>query len=458
MSVNLDRFFLFEPFKTDELRAELTGLRNELDAMNVEQQELAGALEKVAGDLALMEAKVRFVDELLAQTFEVFVPPDPEAVEIAYERETEGLYRYSELAQLYVGAAGLGAWALGGAIGPGLAKTIGFVARSQKIAGLAGSSRFLKLARAGKGTVALAAAVAIVEVAIRLKDARKINDHLIEKRAEIEARIEEAEEVLAAHRFAIGEATHRRDTLLAEAGVPGDLSAYLQRLNDAIADIGRRKSFTRMARRMLRRGMARDEIAALMPDMPAEAIAGIERRLSAETMLVEGETVEGMGRHLGLTAFERRAVARVLDARDAALAEGLAAPALAARFAVAEAVAEFQIDLLAAALPGLWSAIDGEGSAEPIARALLVRPGAVARLRLELSAKAALARGEAPEAVAAARPGLEAATLAAWAEAMPSAREKAKELLGGPGGEAAAVAASLRLPLAALPGPVEAGP
>ncbi|MEO1773400.1 MAG: hypothetical protein AAFS07_00470 [Pseudomonadota bacterium] len=442
MKIDFEKFFLFQPFQTDALMAEVTMLRNELVEMGHTQQGLAGDLTRVSNTLLMIEEKNTFLLHLLEQTFDVFVPPDPEKLEAAHAEKKTEQYDKLQTAMAYTGAGALGLLLAGKVVLPGLAAVTGFVTGSSRIAAYGSASKFSRLAAAGKAAVALVIVIGVIEMLLRMRDAKKINDHLREKRDEIETQIAEADDLLADHRFAIKEANRRLEMILTEAGYPEDLDGYLGRFETTLRDIGHQRGHLLTARNMLRMGMPKADIRFAIDTLDPAVLDSIEKRLNAEIMLIQGVDPAEVSRRLELTTFERKAIELVLAARGATAA-GMPMAQIVETHGVTPAIADLQQDIIDQRIARHWAAIDSDAPLGPVANALLIPEPGLAQLRAELAAKRALAAGEQPSG--------EPAALAAWEAALPDLIAEAEALkVDGPE-EQVKAAATLRLPLALVP-------
>ena len=416
--------FLTAPLGTDELKRQVDDLRGLLEDKAAEELRLGTDLTDVNLDLDRMEAKTSFLVSMAGQLLDLSMPPPAEGLEAVYDARKADLYDPMQQVTAVVGVAGLGAMALGKLVLPGTLKVVGFVSRSARVSDAAKSVRLVKLAKMGRASVYLAIGASILELAIKMTDARKINAYLTEKREEFQSQVAEANRVLARYEVAIEQGQALRDRLLADAGVE-TVNEYLGLLNDAIKDMAEQATKARMTRNLLRMGKSTEEIAELMPHLESSVIDGIARRLAAEIALLEGASPESVAEETGLTALQTGVVRRILDARgDAAL--GFPDAALVARHGISDAVADLQIDLAEAALPGIWPALEGEGSLSGASVEALIPEAALIRLRREMQVRGALWAGEEAEALFARFEDVDPARVAELAEELAVEKETAR--------------------------------
>ena len=159
-----------------------------------------------------------------------------------------------------------------------------------------------------------------------------------------------------------------------------------------------------------------------MTGLDAETVGRIAQRLAAEKALLKGGTVESVATETGLSGYRVRGIKRVLAVRgDAAL--GYDDDQLVARHKVSDAVADMQIDLVEDALEQHWDAIHGDGELAAISTATLIPLDALAALRAQIAAKAALWAGQDVASVAEAFPAVPHSRLEVLAKGLDEERD-----------------------------------
>ncbi|MEM8790981.1 MAG: hypothetical protein AAGE80_05155 [Pseudomonadota bacterium] len=440
-------FFLTQPFKTDDLKAQVVSLRDDLVEKDGICKDLKLQLEIIGADLKLMEEKTDFLQSMLERTFAVFTPPPVSAEENAFDFLTEIVYSKLSLAEQASGVVG-GVAYLAGRLGPGTLRMIGKIPKLGGAARLSKAATFGKVAKLGKRVLVLSAAIFVVEGIIKLVSAKEINRALRKSRDDLLGNIREADAVVAEYREAIAEATKLRDTLLVDAGA-ADVQAYVRVLNESIADVGRQKAYVSMARKMLRKGMPGEMILQFVDGMTEETLADIAQRLEIEKAIIGGEAGDAIAQRLSLTAEQVATVLTIVEVREA-LIRGIAPQEVMERRGIPQWVLDTEIEFLEEELPPAQPAIEGDGDLAATAAALLVRAECLADLRMELAAKAKMQGGVAPDAVAA-ELGLPATTIAAWyADLVEDREEVAARAADGGRFEPADLAAELRLPLSVV--------
>lgn len=438
--------FLTAPMSTDELKRQVETLREQLSEKASKELRLNTALNDVNLDLDRIQARTNFLVSLTGQLLELSQPPAAHGLEAHYAAKKSNFYDPVEYGITVTGLAGVGLVALGSFILPGTAKLLGAVFRSTTIAGASKATWMVKMAKVGRAGVYLAIATSILTMAMKMGEAQKINAYLKEKRAEFEAQADEADRVLARYEVAIEQAEIYRDGLLADAGVK-TVQEYLGLINDAIKDVAEQSASARMARNLLRMGTSQEDVLTLIPRLDAAGLSAIARRLAAEIALIEGEDAQSVAQKTELTALQVAIVERVLAARgDAAL--GARDVELVERHKISDAVADLQIDLADAALPGIWKAVQPGGDLTGAALKALIPRAALEQLQIEIAARGALWAGESLEAVVRRFPALDASrveVLAADLQAGPAVGGKV---------DAQTKMIDLRLPFSAVPAPV----
>lgn len=401
--------FLSEPFNTDELKARLEQTRDALHAKALLQTQLASELAIVEMDVMQVQGKSDYLMNLTGQTLDMFVPAPLDEVEMEFDRRKDEIYDPLKDAYTYGGAVGAGVWMMGSVLLPGAIKIVGFLARSKKIATLAKSAKLIKLAKIGKATVYLAVVIALLETALRMATAKKINDHLRKEQTKIEKQNREADQVLARYEVAIAQGRKLVQAFFDEVEVK-DKAEYNRLMDEAIGEVAEQAAYSKMIRNMLRMGMDAERVATAAP-IEIDAIRAIERRLNAELMLLEGQSREAVGKALQMTRYQVDLVARVLEVRADAML-GTDTDILITRHKVTDAVADLQTDIVEFGLVNLWTDVTGDGDPGTLAQTLLVEPASVAQLREEVRARSALLSGKSSEEVAEAHPSLDADRIA----------------------------------------------
>lgn len=479
IDIDFDNMFFAQPFQTDDLKARLEALREDMRNLQGDFQDKENALLDLARELETMEAKTDFVIAVMRETASLFTPPPPEGLEVAYDGAKALAYDRMQLIEGLVGGAG-GALYLMGKLGPGsvkLAAKLGQIAASTSAAapaaagaGLGASggasrglgagssstkfvrgaraaktaklSKAMKFTKVGKGMMGVSAVIMAVEIGMKLSSAKEINEHLRREQKTIERHIKIARAELKKFDSAIAERRALQKDLFDDAGVH-DVSAYVRYLNESIADIGRRKAHFSMARRMLKLGLAKAMVLATIDDLDEAGLDDIARRLDAETRLAAGETVEATAQALGLDLSQVEGVYAQVLARGA-LIEGAGVGETAFAFGLSEDVVEGERESLLDEIDDVWAAIEGAGPLDAAAAALTAPVESLAALRRELAAKSKLEAGQAASALAA-EYDLSLDVIKAWAGDLAEARIDAGERIKS-GAKPLEVAAALRLP------------
>lgn len=435
--------FLGEPLATDELKAQLTQLRDVIVAKQMQQIAKAGQLNALNEELASVDAKAKFLVDITTQSLDMFVPPEPEGLEVDYDKLKEKIYDPLLTAQLYVTAGAVTLYGLSLVL-PATLKVVAFASRSVKISKMAKSTKFATLGKLGSGAAKLAVALLVIDFAIKLVSAKKINDYMREKQQELTDQITEADQELARYDIAIKMREDFLKTMLEESGAE-TVTDYKVQLNKAIADVAEHATVAEIARNMLMMGMAADVVADLTPNLEKSVADRLAQRLNAEIMLMEGATPAEISQELGMTRFQIETVRRVLEVRgDAAL--GFEDEELARKHNVVDAIADLQIELAETALGKIWDSIEAKADVGTLARKCLIPQEALAQLMTEVDVRAALLAGDDTAAVAA-RYDMDVVRAQAIEDGLPFVQEQLK--IGYH--DAKALAVKLRLPVAAIP-------
>jgi len=443
----------FDPLaglKTDDLKNQLSILREDLVSRQSSYAEQMIALDAAMNDIKKMEEKATFVVAQLDQIAVLTTPPPPSDAEIA----SDALDRYFTdpifLASAGIGGIGGVAMMVGG-LAPPVMKLIGKAPKLGKATKLAKSSKFMKVLRFGKGAVALSAAIAVIELVVGMASAQAINKQLKKDKAVLNKHIDEADAEIAELQSATREAEGLVKSLLADSEL-GDLehdaaiAAYVRMMNEAIAGLSAQKAKIRMVRKMVLHGtMERADIAA-MTDVEESVVERIEKRVRVERALVEGRSVVEAARETGLAAQQVVEIEGVVRARNEAVAVEDAeqvAEILNVPVAVVLGEGEATLPLLAPS----WADIEADGDLDAIGRKAVLSADALARLRTELRSKAALAGGGSPDDVAASS-GRPIEDIAEWGIDVAEGRADVAILRrDGKLGKPSLVAAQMRLPL-----------
>jgi len=439
----------FDPLaglKTDDLKAELARLREELVGRQSVYAEKMISLDSSVNDLKKMEEKATFVVTQLEQIAVMTTPPPKSGAEGA----SDALDRYFS-DPVFLASSGLGA--VGGVIvlsGP-LLKLVGMAPKLGKAAKLANSTKFMKVLKLGRGALLLGAAIAIVELAVGMFTAQEINKQLRKDRAELEKLMKEADAEIAKLDKASAEAKALIKKLLTDADLSemahGDaMNAYVRMMNDAIGALSAQKAKGRMVRKMVMHGMMEVDDIVSITGVDISVVESISQRVAVERALVEGKTILQAARGSGLEAEQIVEIENVVRARNEAVA-GEDPSSVSALLGVPISVVQSEGEETLPLLAPFWEKIENEEDLEEIGPKVLVSGEALLRLNKELRAKTALARGDDPSVVADAA-GRSIEHVAEWGADVTEGRVQVAILRrDGKLGKPAMTAAQHRLPL-----------
>ena len=422
--------FLGQPFETDALKAEVEGLRNEIQAKAEAYEVLVTLLGLNVADLTILKAKTDFLANLMGRELDMFVPPEPEGIEKEYDAREKAFYDPLENVVLGIGGIG-GALYIGASAIPFAMKGIAAITRVSKLATWAGNAKWAKAAKLGKSSVYLALAIIILESALKMATAKKINDHLRSKQDELEEQITQADLMLVRVETAIAESRIQREKLLFDLGFgpfppPDDeeypakieeaVSEYLERATDSGDKIAVSATVKKSVRNLVIMGQSPEAIVDLigpsydMVTLPM--VQALYQRVQAELLLLDGVAQNDVAHEVGITTFQVAVIARVLRARADA-ARGYQDEVLSERYGISDAVADLQIDLAESAMAQAWDEIvSGEADAKALSRTTLVPAEALADVMQEIPVRTALLSGASLDEVVARHPAIPAARIA----------------------------------------------
>lgn len=434
--------FKLESSKTDDLMAELNGLRTVLQDKQHQYDAEFIRYTNTANDLEVMEAKVRFLAELLQKNADLFLPPPPGEGETTLTLLNEKVFAKLALPKslLWLATAPLVVEAV-------VAASVGLGAASKtgKLAKFAKGAKFLKVMKFAKVCGAIALAMELTDFIITQANAREINDDLRAQIRKLEDAVDEASAELDRLTSTTARICDIRDDMLREAGVDSP-RAFADQLNQGLADLGAQKARLETARRMLEAGLPKDTVMELVGDIDAALLEELAARLQVESELASGQTVMQVSAAHGLAQIQVDHVARSIAARDALL-RGEDEDTILETTGVAPATLEELDDRLDLQLRKSWALIDGTDPLTDLAATLQASAAALGDLRQELAIKARLAAG-ADATTLAAEAGLAAERVSRWADALSDDCAQAATLTGAGGLPPAAAAAACRLPLA----------
>ena len=439
-------FDLLAGLKTDDLKAELAALREELMSREVTYSAERSELDDAVRDLGKMEEKTNFIVMQLEQ-FAVLTTPPPES---DAENTSDFLDRHFNDP---IFNASIGLSAIGGVVvlsGPAL-KMVGALPKLSKATKLANSSKFLKVLKLGKGALALGAALAIVDLAVSMVTAQEINKQLRKDKVQLQQKMREADEAIAELKKATKEARAQVKGLLNEAGF-GDLEhgkameSYVRMMNEAIAALSAQKSKVRMVRKMvMRKAMEEEDIAEII-GVALEVVESVAQRVSVERALINGQTIVEVARDSALEDSQVIEIEKLVRARNEAIA-GEAPETIAKLLGLPASIVLSEGEETLPLLASSWEDIEHEERLDTISLHALVSSDALGRLADELQAKVALSRGDDPAKVSEAFDRT-IEDVAEWATDVAEARAQIAVLKrDGKLGKLDVAAARLRLPM-----------
>lgn len=428
--------FLGQPFETDALKAKVEGLRDEIRAKAEAQEVLITLLELNVADLTILKAKTDFLANLMGRELDMFVPPEPEGVEKEYDAREKAFYDPLENVALGIGGIG-GALYIGAKAIPFTLKGVVAITKISKLANWAGNAKWAKAAKLGKSSVYLALAIVILEAALKMVSAKKINDHLRAREDELEEQIVQADLMLVRIETALAESRIQREKLLFDLGfgpfvapdhedypveIATAVSEYLRRANTSGEEITVNATVKKSVRNLVIMGQTPEAIVDLLgpiyEDVTLPMVQALARRVQAELLLLDGMEQDDIAREVGISTFQVAVIARVLRAR-ADGARGYPDEVLSERYGISDAVADLQIDLAESAMAQVWDEIAlGSGDAVALSRTTLVPPEALADVMREVPARMDFLDGASPETVAANHPEISAERIAELHEDM----------------------------------------
>lgn len=459
--------FDFDPLaglKTDDLKAKLEVLREDIRARQSTFSVEMMALDAAVNDLTKMEEKTDFVVAQLEQISSITTPAPPSDAEVASDALDKYFTDPVFLASTGMGAVGGGMMVVGG-IGKVVSKRFGPKVKLGKAAKAGKATKFVKFLKVGKGVAGLGAALAMVELAVGMVSAQKINKQLKKDKAALNKHIDEADAEIKELRGIRKDAEAAVRSLLDEAGVADGLDAefdtaeaaaeaheaaisgYLRHMNDAIAQLSAQTAKVRMVRKMVLSGALEPDMIADMTEVDETVVSSIAERVAVELALVSGRSVVEVARDSGLLSEQVLEIEGVVRARNEAVA-GEDPERIAELVQVTEAVVQGEDEATMPLLASSWGAIEADDDLEAIGRKAVVAASALSRLRSELRAKTELAGGIDPAAVAqSANRSIEA--VSAWGVDVAEARADIAILKrDGKLGKPALMAAQMRMPLA----------
>ncbi|MEM1235385.1 MAG: hypothetical protein AAGI10_00345 [Pseudomonadota bacterium] len=391
-------FDVFAGLKTDDLKAELAVMREDLMGRQTSYAEEMFELETAVNDLKKMEEKTTFVVTQLEQIAVLTTPPPKSGAEEA----SDALDRYFT-DPVFLASTGLGA--VGGVVvlSKPVIKLIGMVPKLGKATKLANSSKFLKVMKLGKGTLLLGAAIAIVELAVGMISSQEINKQLRKDKAELNRLTREADKEIGELSKATTQAKGLVTSLLKDAGL-GDLAhgqameSYVRMMNEAIGALSAQKAKVRMVRKMVMHGAMTAADIASITGVDETVVESVSQRVAVERALVSGKTVVEAARDSLLDDAQIIEIDKTVRARNEAIA-GEPAESVAMLLDVPVSVVLSEGEENLPVLEPFWGHIEKAENLDAISEKVLISADALARLSAELQSKAALAAGDDPAAV-----------------------------------------------------------
>lgn len=449
MSFNAETFFLFQPFKTDELKASLETLREELRGKDDRHKKLLLQMGDVSNQLEKMEEKAVYVSYQVSQISALLMPPASQAEKFSDDKD-----KYVSNPAVIVGgalvSAGVLQFMVGSVLAPGVMKLVKGAPKVAKGAKIAKASKFLKVSKFAKVTVVLGIAVGILDMAFSFATASQINALLRKDQKALTDAINEADDLLDEMSDDLKKGRGMVADLLREAGfgnlpIEEAMAAYINNMNEAIAGLGKQKAVARMVRRMSMLGLDRDAIAATA-EIDAALVDELLKSLALEKAIAAGEDAAAVAQQFGVQATQVNAIKSLVDARGALVA-GDDPKDVAKRFDLPLAVITGEVEENIRRAAPHWEKIETGEDLTAVARALLVAQPVLERLHVELATKAALAEGGDVSNLADAR-GLRLETVEAWHTDLVEARGQIEQIAQeGTTTKPTELAASYRLPL-----------
>ena len=377
--------WLGQPFKTDELKLELEGLRVQYKGLRQEISSSETVLAIAVNDLEAIKAKFDAITLLSTEIVEAVPPLDPDGLEADFNEQKEKLYDPLATAYTIGSAAGL-VFFLPPVAVHSIRWLSGGSAFSKAVSGVGKLGKFIKYAKlAGKAAFVLAGVIFLVDTVIKMIAAGKTNEELRSKIAELDKAVEELKAVRAKISVKTDLAKSLLRTALEEAGVT-NAADFLIILNEEIMAIAEHAAYIKLVRRMLRMGQTVEQVQPIFQQLDAKAIEAIATRIRIETELVAGKGPEDVDEITGATAFQVAAVQHVLKVRaDAVL--GYTDDALVRRHKVSDAVADMQIDLAEEGLKNHWAAVLSDADLTAAAEEILIPVEVLNTLRAQVPAK-----------------------------------------------------------------------
>ena len=449
LEIDTDTFFLTAPFATADLKAKMEELKDQLYVLQGECAEAQSAHDQVRADLSKMEDKAAFVQTELFKNLAIFTPPPEDDTEKRYETLLNDVFNPLADASLYLGGGGAALWAIG-AGGPKMFKLMSKLPKMGAVGKVGKSAKWMKLAKIGKASGVLSAAVFLVEAGLRMHSASEINAHFKAKAAEIKKQVDEATGIVDDLKEVTAEARALRQQLLDEGGF-ATVEEYTRGLNEAIAALGRQRASLSAARRMFMEGLPGEMIARFVPDLPAEAVASLERKLKVERALLDGLAQEQiLARVSDVTQGQVAQIVRAQQARMQLL-EGMDEQAVQQSSRLPAALIEAEAEVLSADLRQAWSMLESNTPPEQIAQKCLFSITTIEAFEREHDAKELFYAGQGLQQVGAA---IDAAQeqLSRWQGGLNTSVENARLLLqqGSAGQRMGDIAADLRVPMSVL--------
>ena len=480
--IDTNTFFITAPFATDSLRTKVAADKAKLEEMEAKYAGLRDQLVSLSGDLTIMEEKSGFLERQIVRSMTIFDPP-PDGPTAAEYQQKQVVYDALLWAGTGIGAAG-GILSIVGQVG--LSRTIKASLATRKVGAIskikagaklgtlkigAGRSviasartarvakaskaaklgKFGKIAKIGKVSGVLTVAIVALELGLKMASAAKMNEYFIAQAGKIKTVIDDAGKAIKALQNGIKEGNTMKATMLADAGC-ADVMAYLDKLNHAIADVGRANARRSLVRRMLLDGMD-TSLVEQYSELSTEQVAGIHAKLTVELGLLRGDELATLIADSGLGTLQVEVLKRMFDARIALLG-GVDAAEVMENYGLSDVTVSGVATSLARDIRQVWALFGKDKTADVIAHATLLPQAAVEQLQLELVAKRVLLK-EADDAAVADKSGASAEQIVQWRTALTddlaAARERAAKAQKHV--RPSDIAADYRLPTEALAAP-----
>lgn len=452
--IDTNTFFITAPFATDGLRAKVSADKAKLEKMEATYAGLRDQFVSLSGDLTIMEEKSGFLERQIVRSMTIFDPPPDGATAAEYEKKQVvydallwtgtavgavggvlsivgqvGLSRTvkASLATRKVGAASkIKAGAKLGTLKIGAGRSVIASARTARVAQATKAAKlgkFGKIAKVGKVSGVLTVAIVALELGLKMASAAKMNKYFIEQADKIREVIDDADKAIKALEQGIKEGSAMKQSMLDDAGC-ADVMAYLEKLNHAIADVGRANAKRSLVRRMLLDGMA-TSLVEQYSELSSDQVAGIHAKLKVELGLLRGDDVATLVNDSALNALQVGVIKRMFDARIALLGGAPAAEVMAS-CGLSDVTVSGVATSLARDIRQVWALFGKDKTADAIAHATLLPQEAVEHLQRELVAKRLLLEDMADAAVAD-KSGAAVEQIAQWRAALGDDLTAARE-------------------------------